>query len=355
MKSKPVLILAFCVIFTLVSRQFVEVLTWLRSPEPPAVVRTPSRQIKPLTKSTDWLQATGASISVSKAESLERQLSLDPGNQTIRALLLYFYEARSTDPNDARRMHEQYVWFLANSPGSPVLRECVPPDDIGDAKTYALCKQLFESAVKQHPNRPEVLANYGRLVFLEHDQSIDLLTRAAKLDPRNPERYADLAHSYSLAVDGPFFQHSEVNADRALANYRLADQLGGSVAVANIIQAAYQAQDFNSVQNEAAKVLKNTRSFSGDDVHAAHTALGQLALKKSDVNSAKMHLLASARVDPTPVLGSFGPEMSLAKSLLAKGERQTVTEYLVECGKFWSDERQVRWLGQLRLGQTPDW
>ena len=56
------------------------------------------------------------------------------------------------------------------------------------------------------------------------------------------------------------------------------------------------------------------------------------------------------------MLGSFGPNMSLAKDLLAKGEQETVLEYLELCRKFWGLNRGKldEWVKDIEAGRMPE-
>jgi hypothetical protein len=55
-------------------------------------------------------------------------------------------------------------------------------------------------------------------------------------------------------------------------------------------------------------------------------------------------------------MNSFGPNMSLAKDLLAKGERDAVLDYFERCRKFWLMDwgKLDEWSKDLRAGHAPD-
>jgi hypothetical protein len=74
---------------------------------------------------------------------------------------------------------------------------------------------------------------------------------------------------------------------------------------------------------------------AGNGVHHGHIALGLLALLQGDLPVARQHLLDAGRTKGSPQLDSFGPNMSLARELLAKGETAVVLEYLALCHDFW--------------------
>lgn len=94
----------------------------------------------------------------------------------------------------------------------------------------------------------------------------------------------------------------------------------------------------------------------GQSAHVGNLVLGRIALEAGDVAGAKEHLLAAGRVPGSPTLKSFGPDMSLAKELIEKGERETVIEYLDLCAKFWEMEngKLEQWKNVVKQGGMPD-
>ena len=94
----------------------------------------------------------------------------------------------------------------------------------------------------------------------------------------------------------------------------------------------------------------------GNAVQDANQVLGRIALAEGDVAEAKKRLLASADSKGSPQMNSFGPNMQLAKDLLAKGERDVVLEYFDRCGKFWKmgADRLAAWTESVTEGQMPE-
>ncbi len=92
-----------------------------------------------------------------------------------------------------------------------------------------------------------------------------------------------------------------------------------------------------------------------DALNQAHTVLGLVALKKGDLFSAKLELMQSISDRPSPILNSFGPKLELAAALLARGERQTVLEFLDECARDYpgTAETMHRRRDLVAAGQTP--
>jgi len=93
---------------------------------------------------------------------------------------------------------------------------------------------------------------------------------------------------------------------------------------------------------------------NGDIVHRGHQVLGCIALEEGRIEEAKRHLLAAGKSNGSPVLDSFGPNMSLAKDLLEKGEQKTVLQYLELCRRFWHSEKLDEWTKDILAGRIPD-
>jgi hypothetical protein len=76
----------------------------------------------------------------------------------------------------------------------------------------------------------------------------------------------------------------------------------------------------------------------GNAIHDGNMVLGRIAVREGHIEEARQYLLRSGKTPGSPTLDSFGPNMSLAKDLLEKGERQAVLEYFQECHKFWRSD-----------------
>ena len=94
----------------------------------------------------------------------------------------------------------------------------------------------------------------------------------------------------------------------------------------------------------------------GNAVFYGNMVLGQVALRRGDKEGARSYLLASGKSEGSPQLNSFGPNMSLAKDLLAAGEQKAVLDFFDLCGRFWKTDRGrlKQWAEQVRTGSTPD-
>ena len=116
--------------------------------------------------------------------------------------------------------------------------------------------------------------------------------------------------------------------------------------------AALDAEEALQIASENPKASSNYES----QVHEANTILGRVALKREKPEEAKKRLMASGRVESTPLMSSLGPKLTLAQDLLEAGERETVMAYLVLCKNFWKGKDAVLdgWTETIRKGGTPE-
>lgn len=94
----------------------------------------------------------------------------------------------------------------------------------------------------------------------------------------------------------------------------------------------------------------------GNAIFFGNFVLGRVALSRGNVKQASQYLLASGKTKGSPQLDSFGPNMTLAKELLEKGESGSVLQYLELCKNFWEGQQQKLddWSNEIRNGKTPD-
>lgn len=91
-------------------------------------------------------------------------------------------------------------------------------------------------------------------------------------------------------------------------------------------------------------------------INTSNSIKGRIALLNNQLELAKSHLIKSGQIKSSPTLGSFGPNMSLAKDLLQLGESKIVIEYLELCKLFWEhDSGQIeKWKEQISNNQIPN-
>ncbi len=90
------------------------------------------------------------------------------------------------------------------------------------------------------------------------------------------------------------------------------------------------------------------------EVQDYNITLGRLALRDGKISEAEKYLMDSI-ASPSELMERFGPNTSLAKDLLEKGEKDVVLQYLSQCRKFWKNDNGKidQWISDIQSGKTP--
>ena len=94
----------------------------------------------------------------------------------------------------------------------------------------------------------------------------------------------------------------------------------------------------------------------GNATHKINITMGRIALRDGKIDEAKMYLIEAGKTQGSPQLDSFGPNMSLAKELLEKGEKKVVLEYFDLCRVFWKTDysKLDTWTADVKNDRIPD-
>lgn len=105
-----------------------------------------------------------------------------------------------------------------------------------------------------------------------------------------------------------------------------------------------------------AEMFKDDWAGCGNAVHKGNLILGRVALREEDIASAKRYLIRAGETHGSPVLNSFGPNMTLAKELLEAGEKEAVLEYIEKCSSFWEADfgKLKYWAEKIQSGKIPE-
>jgi TonB family protein len=132
-------------------------------------------------------------------------------------------------------------------------------------------------------------------------------------------------------------------------------------ALTGLAKAALAAGNEEKAGNYATEMLAIAVQYPkdwnyGNAVHFGNMILGRIALHHGDVTSARRYLLESGRTPGSPQLGSFGPNVTLAKELIEVNERATALEYFALCRSFWKmgGQKLDDWSKIVRAGGMPD-
>jgi hypothetical protein len=124
---------------------------------------------------------------------------------------------------------------------------------------------------------------------------------------------------------------------------------------------AINAGDLAKAENYSQQLLRLAPEYPkdwnyGNAIFYGNFVLGRVELQRGNVAGAGHYLLSAGATPGSPQLRSFGPDMTLAKELLDKGQSDVVLQYLALCKNFWKMERGKldRWSATIRNGGVPD-
>lgn len=127
------------------------------------------------------------------------------------------------------------------------------------------------------------------------------------------------------------------------------------------IYAAEKIAKANEAEERAENLLALSEQFKGDwnygnAIHHGNLVLGRVKLIGGDRKGAKEFLKKAGQTPGSPQINSFGPNMMLAKELLAAGEKDAVLEYIDAVQKFWKNSEPILkdWKSAIAEGKTPN-
>ncbi len=292
---------------------------------------------------------------------LEKQVAAAPNDVALRARILdaYFLE-RSPEARAARARH--VLWVIANAPESKVAD--TPHCQLfpySEPEAYQEGKDLWLAHVEKEPVSLDVIWNAAQYLFIhDKERAAELLKRGMQLEPLEPRWKEQLAHLLTLGGSEGSEPARDALALRESALVDTRDEIGRFYALQELAETALQAGEDGKARAYAEELLSLSQGLpsyqNGGGTHEGNRVMGHLALRSGDIEGAKEFLLKAGATAGSPVLNSFGPELSLARDLLAKGERETVIQYLERCRRFWkgTGEQISEWVAQIRAGGTPD-
>ncbi|MDE0008320.1 MAG: hypothetical protein OXS50_08575 [Gammaproteobacteria bacterium] len=293
---------------------------------------------------------------------LEERLRMDPHDREARVQLIDHYRStRWRDEDSARRHAALVVWAVEHTPRDSLLGTpdgYLYPHRSPDA--YARAKGLWLAHLERMPDDMTLLGNAAAFFGLaDKDLAVSLLKTAKALEPSNAEWSFRLGHQYRLGAGAATAPADDTNLVLAAAEFERAYEIGAGCAERNdtyLVEAmrATFAIGRHADARAYAELAMGSSCEYCDAHHQANVVLGRIALAEGDVATAREHLLAAGRVEGSPVLGSFGPNMALARDLLQHGEREAVLAYFDLCSHFWDSDKLADWTVLVRAGRMPD-
>ena len=309
----------------------------------------------------------GRRLSDDAAKQLEAGLLQHPDDATAHVQLLGYYYDRSAAFPQQRLAH--VLWMIRHRPADPLTPEYGTVGPVADGPGYAAASAAWDEQVAAHPTDTAVLADAAAFYDNGTDtpKAQDLLRKAMDAEPKSPLWPARLAGSTERqaargeAAAAPDL-YNQALALRQSAYKLMPDRTDRFRVLVGEPMDAYRGGDAIAAKRLASNLLEAADDFPTDPAHAdavhqANIVLGEVALQVGNTDRAEDHLAAAAKVSSSPTLATTGPDLNLAKELLAKGERSPVRAYLVACEGFWTagHDRLKRWVATLDAGGTPDW
>jgi tetratricopeptide (TPR) repeat protein len=314
----------------------------------------------------------GFRLSSPEAEKLEKTLLADPKNLIAHITLVAYYTSQHDELSRIEKS-EHALWLIRNIPDLETLHDVAYARLGKRDRGYEEAKQLWLKHLETYHNNMVVLANAAEFFIISDKQlSEKLFKQSAVADPNNPRWPSELGQLYMMEMQNATYTPQTTGADKkslaasAYQIYERAYRLQHNdqekrMLISRLATSAFEAGQIETAQLWALEALndaKNARSdwSVADSVHHAHIILGRIALRSGDLTEAREHLIQAARSEGSPVLGSFGPNMMLAKELLEKGARDAVIQYFQKCASFWRNDRGqlVQWAATVREGGIPN-
>ena len=331
------------------------------------------------TKAADDPKPAQAENITSPCQALKGQLKNDPDNVALheemtRCLFDARLQAAFKEGNGSEKVKEivkvladHVLWLVQHAPGGDFDDN---PGRIIDAYSYPedheRIKREWLKQVEAQPGNAKVLAHAANFLSGGEDleRGRELAAKAHSLDPQEADVSLLLAHLEELQTIRAGPQEKTQLAKQA---FRLREEalnsLSGNQRFSELpyaAKAAIKAGDMLKAQDYAEEMLRlapTTKDWgNGEQIYYGNWTLGLIALNKGNMEEAKTRLLEAGKTPGSPVLGSFGPNMELARQLIEKHETEAVLKFFDECEKFWKrgHDNLNRWRGDVNQGKMPE-
>ncbi len=311
------------------------------------------------------LARAGQQLTDAQAGRLQNQLQQSPDDPALHAQLLGYDLSRKADLRSVRLT--SILWMIDHRTADPLAASAYcqlnPADNADD---YAKGKAAWDAQLTAHPNSAPIAANAAAYYAVsDFDAAVALLQQAITLEPKNADWPQRLAETYEQQFafhkdDAPRLAPLALQLRQSA--YNLTPNAGYRFGVLVRMPAdAIAASDVIAARRYARQLLATAPKFKtspyyGDALYWGNMALGEVAFRAGRIDDAEDALNSAAQSPGSDALKSTGPDFTLAKELLTKGERTPVHDYLTACKKLWpaGAQRLGAWLNTLDNGGTPD-
>ena len=294
--------------------------------------------------------------------NLERLAGSDGwGDRVHKKLLIYFGEKSQNDPEARSKFFEQVYSQIRLHPDfkdSEIDYHAVIYRSMNEEAFEAGKKLWLEQAkIKDTVSQVQANAAWYFQANGENELAEKFLIATAKLEPKSQLRAENLGLFYNSLSRQKTGAECANYLKKSLLWLEKGQSMGiNSYNLSAMAFIAFEAKSFVKAQKFAQQTLDS--GFEQTDpvsLHYGNILLGRLALRSKDMSQAKKHLLESVKF-PKGFKFQGEPNMSLAKELLEKGERNAPLQYFQLCSRFWiSGKNQLKeWTGLVKQGKIPD-
>ena len=129
----------------------------------------------------------------------------------------------------------------------------------------------------------------------------------------------------------------------------------------DLAKRAFNAGEVDKARAYSKRLLEMASQYpknwnDGNAVYYGNFVLGRIAVQEGNLAQSGKYLVAAGATSGSPQLDTFGPNMTLAKELLEKGQSDIVLQFLTLCKNFWKmdDGKLDEWSATVRSGGMPD-
>jgi beta-lactamase regulating signal transducer with metallopeptidase domain/predicted Zn-dependent protease len=312
------------------------------------------------------LQMEGEKLTIDEIAGLEKKVAVDPSDLPDRVRILgYYFIKRISEPSAQNAAQPHLLWIIRNFPASAIAGDPIARIDYRtDLPHYEEASEAWKEALAKYPNDSKVIGNAAAFYLLNEPQRAEkLLLQGEKLEPNNTVWAMRLGQLYTLRSMGPDTSVKTASKAEALKWFEqgLSSLKGINrfYALEAPAKAAFEAGDFATAHQYAQELLQMAPQYPkdwnyGNAIYTGNSILGQIALAQGDVPSAKNYLEAAGDSPGSPQLNSFGPDLTLARELLSKGEKDATVAFLGKVAKFWAGQQgKIQgWQTAIQQGQT---
>ncbi len=310
----------------------------------------------------------GEKLTEDVVEKYEEHLKVSPNDIEPRVALLGYYHFKSSGFNRHRPEKQaslrHQLWIIKNIPGSVAANHPFVRTSRFERghEAYLTVKKLWLEHIKKQSKDLRILANAAHF-FTLYDRALSekLLKEGKILDPGNPDWPKRLVLVYELYAIGNEAKKTEW-MQKALAEAEEAFELAEGVEKPRILEdiarISLEVGDLDKAKTYSTRLIDTANEQypwnKASAIHYGNVFLGRVALKNGDIDKAKEHLLKAGNAPG--FIPDLGPDLLLAKELLAKGETEAVLQYLTLCETFWEGKRPKLklWKSMIKEGRVPD-